>query len=186
MKAMYFSNTATSFNYNYNNITYTTSSIASRVIVPVCLDVTSNTAIEKGSILQAGASFFCSAQPSSSVVPCNSYLFYYDSIGCGVPGTGTARWYDCSGNLQTRIIGAGVPPYSSSFVECATSFGSQPCVLTQASGSNCTISLYVDGVLENTVSSLGTISTIQHNTSRTYFGCLNNQNSKKIFGFSLS
>ena len=137
MKAMYFSNTATSFNYNYNNITYTTSSIASRVIVPVCLDVTSNTAIEKGSILQAGASFFCSAQPSSNVVPCIEYTFYYDSIGCGFPGSATARYYDCSGNLVTRTVSvsSGV---NTQFTACATSFGSQPCILTTATGNTCT------------------------------------------------
>ena len=45
-----------------------------------------------------------------------------------------------------------------------------------SSGSNCTVSLYVDGVLENTVSSLGTISTIQHNTSRTYIGSIYEDN----------
>ena len=42
-----------------------------------------------------------------------------------------------------------------------------------SSGSNCTINLYVDGILDNTVTAPGIISTIQHTTSKTYFGCLN-------------
>ena len=134
MKAMYFANTAVNFNYNYNAITYTTSSIAGRVVVPVCLDAQSNTATEKGAILQAGASFFCTAEVTSSFVPCIEYTFYYNSIGCGSPGSATARYYDCSGNLQTRTVSSG----GGSFIACATSFGSQPCVLTEATGNTCT------------------------------------------------
>ncbi len=83
MKAMYFANAAGNFNYNYNAITYTTSSIAGRVIVPVCLDAEANTATEKGAILQAGASFFCTAELSGSGTCCIS----------APPKTGPEAWY---------------------------------------------------------------------------------------------
>lgn len=145
MRAMYSAATAASFNYNYDGVTYTTASIAGNVLVPVCLDAGSEGATDKITPRYSGALFFCTAEPSSSTVPCDSYLFYYNSIGCGFPGTGTARYYDCSGNLQERIIGAGVPPYSSSFVACATSFGSQTCVLTEASTGSCTSSITTPG-----------------------------------------
>jgi len=42
-----------------------------------------------------------------------------------------------------------------------------------SSGSNCVISLYLDGVLENTINTTGVVNSIQHNTTRTYFGSSN-------------
>jgi hypothetical protein len=134
MKAMYFAPAGTpSFTYNYNGATFTTSSQSGRVIGPVCLDVSSNTSIDKTNPYQAGASFFCNAEVTSSFVPCIEYQFYYDSIGCGSGGSATSRYYDCSGNLITGTVSSG-----NSFYACATSFGSQPCVLTAATGNTCT------------------------------------------------
>lgn len=134
-RAMYFRyGGATNFNYNYDGVTYSTSSISGGVLVPVCLDAVANSATDKIDPAYAGTLFFCTAEPTSSVVPCIEYTFSYNSIACGSPGSSTATYYDCNGNLQTGTVSSG----GGSFVACATSFGSQPCVQTVATGNSCT------------------------------------------------
>ena len=51
-----------------------------------------------------------------------------------------------------------------------------------SSGSNCVINIYVDGVLDNSLDVVGTISVIQHNTARTYFGCMDSNNTNNFQG----
>jgi hypothetical protein len=128
------------FTYEEQPLTYTFTSAS--VINNTCLDVTNETVFYKnpqGSNLTttwlASQPYFCSAAISSSFVPCTSYDFFYDSVGCGTPGSATARYYDCAGNLQTRTVSSGA---GGGFTACVTAFGSQPCVLTQLSTGSCT------------------------------------------------
>jgi hypothetical protein len=51
-----------------------------------------------------------------------------------------------------------------------------------SSGTNCLINIYVDGVLDNSLDVVGTISVIQHNTARTYFGCMDSNNTDNFQG----
>ena len=128
-----------SFDYTFNNTPIAQTASVKLALYPVCKDITTQNQVYRQytQVIPAGAFFFCSATEITSYVPCNSYLFFYDSIGCGFPGSATARYYDCSGNLQTRTVSSG----GGSFVACATSFGNQPCVLTEASTGSCTSSL---------------------------------------------
>ena len=42
-----------------------------------------------------------------------------------------------------------------------------------SSGSNCSVKLYIDGVLENSINTAGVVNLLQHNTTKTYIGSSN-------------
>jgi hypothetical protein len=130
------------FTYEQQPLTYTFTTRTA--INNTCVDVTNETAFYKNplgsnltTIWLASQPYFCSAAITSSAVPCTSYLFFYDSLGCGFPGEATARYYDCDGNLVERLVrrASGV---NTEFTACATAFGNQPCILTQLSTGSCT------------------------------------------------
>jgi len=122
-------------NFEYNDVPLTATTSVVREIIPVCQDSPNFDSVVSSNGW-AGAPFFCSADFIPSFTPCNSYLFAYNSISCGAGGNATARYYDCSGILKERTVSGG-----NSFVACATAFGSQPCVITELSGSNCSSSV---------------------------------------------
>jgi hypothetical protein len=136
--------------YNYETSPFSYTFTEKNGITNICQDTIDQSVFYRdisypgvtGLMSIASQPYFCSANVTQSTVPCNSYLFYYDSIGCGFPGSATARYYDCSGNLVERLVSvsSGV---NTQFTACATSFGSQPCILTQASTGSCTSSLFI-------------------------------------------
>jgi hypothetical protein len=138
MRAMQFAIAgAPTIAYKYNNQTYNTqiSAIGNRVVTPVCQDIYNNTELEYDTLAQAGASFFCSAEPTSSVTitDCINYTFEYGGIGCSIGGAATAEYYDCNGNRQLETVYWGDAPIT----RCVTSVVDRSCVREVSLGTVC-------------------------------------------------
>lgn len=70
-----------SITYTYDGVSFTTSTLVNFGIIPVCLDATNNTNLEKYPNAVAGASFFCNSAISGTI-----------GINC-YPQTGPEAWY---------------------------------------------------------------------------------------------
>ena len=120
----------------------------------------------------------------------------YDIISNGgdltIPGTYLISVVDVSsnGNMRLRIQVSVLNPSSTVQVISLTSIA--PAILNTASyhhlvvtvsldGINCTISAYIDGILNTSTTVAGTIPGVAHTASRTYIGSRNGSNPNTFY-----
>ena len=76
-----FSGPPQTINYTYDNLPYTTNTVANWGIIPVCLDANYSTNLDFAATLPAGGAYFCTAAISGTI-----------GINC-YPQTGPEAWY---------------------------------------------------------------------------------------------